>query len=197
MTSLANFPRGTVAFLVTSNIHKFNEARHILGTFRIATAMLKRIDPVEIQDDNIENVAKVSAIDAAQKCNLPVVVEDAGLSVRALDGFPGPYSSYIFKTIGNDGILKLMENTTERDAHFQSVVAFMESTMRYPLCFIGEAEGEVTHKKRGTHGFGFDSIFSPLDSPKTFAEMTIEEKTQNSHRASAFAKFALWYKTNL
>ena len=85
------FPRGKVAYFVTSNIHKFQEARRLLAEHKIATAML-RVEAVEIQDDSLENIAKYSALDAVKNCGLPIFVEDAGLFVEALDGFPGPYS---------------------------------------------------------------------------------------------------------
>jgi XTP/dITP diphosphohydrolase len=193
---MTEFPKGRVAFLVTSNIHKFHEARRVLSEYKIATAMLKKVDAVEIQDDDIESVAKASAVDAAEKCNLPVVVEDAGLFVEALKGFPGPYSSYVYRTVGNDGVLKLMVNVADRRAYFKSVVAFLSPEMDTPLCFIGEVKGTIVEEKRGAQGFGFDPIFKPSGSSKTFAEMTVEEKNERSHRASAFRKFAEWYTAN-
>jgi XTP/dITP diphosphohydrolase len=194
---MRSFPKGRVAFLVTSNIHKFNEAQRVLSEYKIATAMLQKIDVIEIQDDNIENVAKASAVDAFQKCKLPIVVEDAGLSIKALNGFPGPYSSYVYRTIGNDRILELMENIADRNAYFKSVVAFLDSAMSSPVHFVGKVEGKIVKAKWGNHGFGFDPIFKPFDSSETFAEMTVEEKNQYSHRASAFRKFAQWYTANL
>jgi len=186
------FPRGRVAFFVTSNVHKFNEARLILAEYNVATAMLK-IEAVEIQDDNIENIAKASATNAAENCKLPIIVEDAGLFIKALNGFPGPYSSYVYRTIGTKGILKLMKNADKRDAHFQSVVAF-SSPEEAPLCFHGEARGKISLEERGKFGFGFDPIFEPSGvSNRTFAEMTTTEKNQHSHRAEALRKFAKWY----
>ncbi len=196
MTLMTRFLKGRVAFLVTSNIHKFNEARQVLSEYKIATAMLRQISAVEIQDDNIENVAKATAMDAVKKCNLPIVVEDAGLFVEALKSFPGPYSSYVYRTIGNDGVLKLMENMAHRNAYFKSVVAFLGPTMNEPLCFSGEVEGKIAKRKLGSQGFGFDPIFKPLSSSKTFAKMSVEEKNQRSHRALAFRKFAKWYTTS-
>jgi len=64
------FPRGRLAFFVTSNVHKFNEARRLLSEYKLATAMLK-IKAAEIQDDNLENIAKASAINAVKNCSLP------------------------------------------------------------------------------------------------------------------------------
>ncbi|UCE57914.1 MAG: XTP/dITP diphosphatase [Candidatus Bathyarchaeota archaeon] len=189
-----SFPRSRIAFFVTSNIHKFNEARKVLSQCELATAMLK-IKAVEIQDDSLENIAKASATEAVKNCSLPIIVEDAGLFIEALNGFPGPYSSYVYKSIGTKGILKLMENVAKRDAHFQSVVAF-SSPQESPRCFHGKANGKISMEVRGELGFGFDPIFEPSDdSNRTFAEMRMPEKNTSSHRAEALRKFAKWYKS--
>ncbi|MBA7697737.1 dITP/XTP pyrophosphatase [subsurface metagenome] len=132
----AGFPRGKVAYFVTSNIHKFQEARRVLSEYKIATAKL-RVGAVEIQDDNLENIAEASVLDAVKTCGLPIFVEDAGLFIEALKGFPGPYSKYVYNTIGTKGILKLMKNIEKRSAHFQSVIAF-SSPDEQPICFRGK-----------------------------------------------------------
>jgi XTP/dITP diphosphohydrolase len=186
------FPRGRLAFFVTSNVHKFNEARLILAEYKVSVAML-RVEAVEIQDDSLESIAKASAIDAVKKCGLPIFVEDAGIFIEALKGFPGPYSSYVYRTIGTKGILKLMENIDERDAYFQSVVAF-SSPEEAPKCFQGKVKGKISMEERGSSGFGFDPIFEPSGGNKeTFAEITTTEKNEYSHRAKAMRKFAEWY----
>ncbi|MGQ9460925.1 MAG: XTP/dITP diphosphatase [Candidatus Bathyarchaeaceae archaeon] len=188
----ANFPRGRLAFFITSNVHKFNEARRVLAEYKVAVAML-RTEAIEIQDDNLENIAKASAMDAVKKCGLPIFVEDAGLFIKALNGFPGPYSSYVYRTIGTKGILKLMENVDKREAYFQSVVAF-SSPEETPKCFQGKVKGKISMEERGSSGFGFDPIFEPSGGQKrTFAEMTTTEKNKYSHRAEALRKFAEWY----
>jgi len=192
LTSRKQFPRGRIAFFVTSNIHKFNEARLILAEYKLATAMLK-IEAVEIQDDSLESIAKASAMDALKKCGLPIFVEDAGLFIEALNGFPGPYSSYVYRTVGTKGILKLMGNIDKRDAYFQSAVAF-SSLEEVPKCFRGRVKGRISMEERGSSGFGFDPIFEPSGGRKrTFAEMTTTEKNEYSHRAKALRKFAEWY----
>ena len=143
-----------IAFFVTGNVHKFHEARSVLSKFSIATAMLN-IEAVEIQDDDIEIVAKTSARDAVHKSGLAVFVEDAGLFINALKGFPGSYSSYVYRTIGTVGILKLMKTMDKRDAYFQSVVAFFSPHERSePLCFKGKVCGKITCEERGKQGFG-------------------------------------------
>lgn len=185
------FPKGRLAFFVTSNIHKFNEARSVLVKYEVATAMLN-IKTIEIQDDDLVTIAKATAIDAVKKCGLPIIVEDAGLFIKALKGFPGPYSSYVYRTIGTKGILKLMKHVSNRDAQFHSTVAF-NSPENLPKCFHGKVEGEIALEERGSSGFGFDPIFERSSSHVTFAEMTTEEKNRYSHRARALRKFARWY----
>lgn len=185
--------KSRVVWLVTGNLHKFNEACQIMREYSLAVGMLRKIEAVEVQDDDIENVASTSVLDAARRSRLSVAVEDAGLFIKALSGFPGPYSSFVFRTIGNDGILKLMKNVADRSACFRSVVAFSSPGRSRPLCFIGEVEGEILTRKLGAEGFGFDPIFRPVRSRKTFAQMTIGEKNLRSHRASAFRDFAEWY----
>jgi len=189
---MSKFPIGNVAFFATSNIHKFNEARLSLSEFKIAVAMLK-VKIVEIQDNSIENIAVARALDAVKKCRLPIIVEDAGLFIRVLNKFPGPYSSYVFQAIGTNGILRLMKDIDDRDAYFHSVVAFCKPKEK-PITFHGKVEGKIVQEERGNAGFGFDPIFAPLkDGGRTFAEMEIEEKNRYSHRAEALRKFAKWY----
>lgn len=184
-------------FLVTSNVNKFNEARFVLRDHGLALCMIKKIDIVEHQDDNIESIAKASSINAAKRLNLPVIVEDAGLSIEALNGFPGPYSSYVYRTIGNLKILKLLEGVENRDAYFTSAVAYNTAQMDEPLCFVGKVKGQILRRERGISGFGFDPIFTPLKCSKTFAEMTVREKNRFSHRALAFREFAKWYSRGI
>lgn len=187
-----------VAFFVTGNIHKFHEARSVLSEHNIAVAMLN-LDTVEIQADKIKTIAKASASDAARKCGLPVFVEDAGLFVKALKGFPGPYSNYVYRTIGTKGILKLMETMSRRDAYFHSVIAFCNPyEEKEPLCFEGRVQGGLSYEERGKQGFGFDPIFEPhTGNGETFAQMTTEEKNKYSHRAHALQKFATWYRLHV
>lgn len=186
------FPRGKVAYFATSNIHKFQEACLILSKYRIATAKLK-IEVIEIQNDNLEKIARASVQDAVEKCGLPLFVEDAGLFIAALNSYPGPYSKYVYKTIGLEGVLKLMKNVENREAFFKSVIAF-GSPKGKPVSFVGKVDGKLSLKKRGTYGFGYDPIFIPVDgNGRTFAEMDITQKNKYSHRSKALTKFAEWY----
>ena len=188
--------KGRVVFFATNNVNKFNEARSVLAEYKIALGML-RVKTAEIQSDSLNEIAQTSAIDAFRRCRLPIIVEDAGLFIDALHGFPGPYAAYVYKTIGNAGLLKLMENVENRKAKFQSAIAYYDGHSEEPTCFEGEAVGEITMKERkgnGKSGFGFDPIFQPSGSAKSICGNDMEEKNGYSHRAKAVRKFAEWYK---
>ena len=191
------FPlKGKIVFFATGNIHKFQEIASILTRIDIAVGMI-RVKDTEIQSDSLVEIAQTSARDIFKRYGLPVIVEDAGLFIDALKGFPGPYAAYAYKTICNKGLLKLMEKVKNRKAHFQSAIAYCDSEAEAPIIFKGEANGIITFAERsgnGKSGFGFDPIFEPKGSAKTFAEMTLEEKNTFSHRAKAVRNFAEWYK---
>jgi XTP/dITP diphosphohydrolase len=137
----------------------------------------------EIQADTLQAVAEHAMHDLAEVLDPPFVLEDAGLFVDALDGFPGVYSSYVFGTLGNGGLLTLLADVENRSARFRSVVGYHNGETTHT--FEGVVEGTITREQRGDHGFGFDPIFQPQDHKRTFAEMTSDEKTQVSHRSRA------------
>jgi len=122
-------------------------------------------------------------------------MEDSGLFIEKLNGFPGPYSSYVYRKIGCDGILKLLEGEKERDAKFVSIVGFKKDKLI--RIFKGEIVGKISYKKKGTHGFGFDPIFMPENIEKTFAEMNLEEKNLWSHRGRAFKALGEWLQGSI
>ena len=177
-------------YFATTNSHKFEEARLILTEYGIEVLRLDAKGQ-EIQAKTIEEIAMASAKYVARRRKTPAIVEDAGLFVEALNGFPGPYSSYVNQTIGNKGLLKLLEGITNRRAEFRSAVAFSGPTTK---CFSGVVFGNISNEERGSSGFGYDPIFEPLEGGgRTFAEMAMEEKNTHSHRAKALRSFAEWY----
>ncbi len=186
--------KGRIAFFVTGNVHKFHEARAVLKKYGISTAMLN-LETNEIQADEIDAIAEASVLEAATESAMPVFVEDAGLFITALNGFPGPYSSYVYRTLGAKGILRLMRDVDQRDAYFHSVVAFCDPVEAFSIkCFGGKVKGRITLEERGKLGFGFDPVFEPEAEPgRTFAEMTQQEKNKYSHRALALKEFGEWY----
>jgi XTP/dITP diphosphohydrolase len=163
----------------------------VAAEFGITLRQLRR-GKMEIQSDELEEIASFAAKEACEFTLRPVVAEDSGLFIHTLRGFPGPYSAYVHRTIGNRGILRLLESAHNRDAHFQAAVAFCKPRAR-PTCFSGVVKGSITRRPVGRFGFGFDPIFSPKEGDgRTFAQMAAEEKNMFSHRARAFAKFFNW-----
>jgi len=169
------------------------EVAELASRFGIQVKQLKR-SKVEIQSDSLQEIATFAAVGACEAAGHPVVAEDAGFFVRALGGFPGPYSSYVYKTIGTDGILELLRNTEDRAAFFQAAVAYCRPRA-HPLCFRGNVKGKVTRQAKGTQGFGFDPIFKPSKGDgRTFAQMNTAEKNRFSHRAKAFTGLFTWLR---
>ncbi|MEM3065498.1 MAG: RdgB/HAM1 family non-canonical purine NTP pyrophosphatase [Candidatus Nitrosotenuis sp.] len=179
--------RSSELFFASTNRHKFAEAKEILSSFGIRLSFLK-LEAVEIQSDSLFEIARQKALDAYSKCKKPVIIEDDGLFINSLGGFPGPYSSYVFKTIGNSGIIKLVKK--DRRAEFCAIISYCDKTKR-PKQFRGVTKGTISKKPRG-RGWGYDPIFVPEGKTKTYGEMT--EKNTISHRYRALKKFATWYQ---
>ena len=117
-----------------------------------------------------------------------MLVEDSGLFIEALGGFPGVYSAYVLRTLGPSRLLRLL-GVRERRAHFVTVFGYAPSRGRVQL-FRGEVHGRLADRPRGRHGFGFDPIFVPDGLDRTFAEMELAEKDRRSHRGRALEALA-------
>ncbi len=177
-------------YFVTSNKGKYAEAQAIFGNL-----IQKDIGYIEIQADTLEEVADFGMKEVAfrlyrqEKREEPVMLEDAGLFIEALKGFPGVYSAYVQKTVGNSGILRLMQGEQNRSAYFKSVVAYIEPGMETRL-FAGEVHGQIGFEARGSKGFGYDPIFYVDDV--SLGEMGMESKNQISHRAASMMALKKW-----
>lgn len=147
----------------------------------------------EMQADSLEMVIIQGLEWLLQHYKRPLVADDSGLFIDALGGFPGVYSAYAYKTIGLDGVLKLMGGAEKRSARFECVLGFAKPDSE-PLLFKGVSEGKISESKKGAKGFGFDPIFIPAGYEKTFAELPMEEKNRLSHRGRAFEKFFQYLK---
>jgi len=183
-----------VVYLASTNVHKYLEAREITAQYGLSLAFLRE-DVPELQHDDVAEIAREGAIWAAEKWDLPVLVEDTGLFIEALGGFPGPYASYVYRTIGLPGVLKLLEGVEDRRACFRTALAFCDGRGAEPVVFTGEVWGRIATEARGTGGFGYDPIFVPDGGDgRTFAEMSRSEKNALSHRARAFRAFSEWFR---
>jgi len=176
---------------ITGNQHKVKEAQGIFHQFNIEVEHVDLGYP-EIQGELID-VARFGAVDAARRLGRPVIVEDAGLFIKALNWFPGTYSSYVQDTLGNQGILKLMNNVKDRYAEFRSVIGFATPKTE-PETFLGVVGGQIAHQEKGDHGFAYDPLFVPEGYNQTFGELTRKEKNEFSHRRRSLENFAQWYK---
>ena len=172
-------------FFVSSNNHKYQEAKIILDSLGINLGFLKS-NLEEIQSNSLDTIAIAKARDAFSKFKKPLIIEDDGLFIDSIDGFPGPYSSYVFKTIGNKGILNLLK--TNRKAKFVSIITYCDKMNLQS--FEGKLNGKISKIQKGA-GWGYDPIFIPNNSKKTFAE--INNKNKLSHRYKALKKFSNWY----
>ena len=171
---------------VSSNKNKLYEAKNILAKNKINLGFFKG-SLKEIQADSIKEIAAQKADDAYRRIHKPVIIEDAGLFIDSLNGFPGPFSSYVFKTIGNSGILRLVK--TNRKAKFQSVVAYCDNKYGIVL-FDAKVEGKISKNSKG-RGWGYDPIFIPQGQTKTYAMFS--NKNEISHRYKALKKFSNWF----
>lgn len=174
---------------ITGNQHKVEEAEKIFQKFNIK---LKHINlGYDELQGTLEEVSIYGAKYAARKLEEPVIVEDAGLFIKALNGFPGTYSSYVQDTLGNQGILKLMNGIGDRYAEFRSVIGYCTPTTE-PEIFLGRVSGEIATQEKGELGFAFDPIFMVPELGKTFGELTTEEKNKFSHRKNSLELFVKW-----
>ncbi len=169
-------------YFKTSNKHKYLEAKEILSKYNIDVEWINE-KYKEIQAEGLEEVV----LEALKNVKNNTFIEDAGLFIDALNGFPGVYSSFIFKKIGNEGILKLMEGIKNRKAKFISVIGIkIDNECKI---FKGVVEGVIADEIRGNGGFGYDPIFIPSGYTRTFAEDT-KIKNEVSHRRRALEELA-------
>jgi len=182
----------TLNFL-TGNSGKLAEAQTLFGSlgWKIQSFEVdgKVPDVIEPQSDNLTTVALakiaqgVELLAAEGRIEESLLVEDSGLFIDALPDFPGVYSAHVHKSLGCEGILRLLDE--ERAAHFLTVIALW--TGEAVEVFVGRCDGKISMEIKGDGGFGYDPIFIPddIDNDYTFAEMTREEKSTCSHRSRA------------
>ena len=189
-----------VIFFVSNNIHKYSEIKSILHdrTTDIILNFYKQ-NIIEIQDDKIEKIAIEKAKSAYNIVKRPIIIEDDGLFINSLNGFPGQYSSYVFKALGNKGILHLLECRKDRSAFFKSIFVYHNGIIS--KVFTGQVNGKISSTITDG-GWGYDPIFSPLHNDnindcKTFATLSqSNKKNEVSHRKIALDKFVKWFHQN-
>jgi XTP/dITP diphosphohydrolase len=175
---------------VTGNAGKVAELRQQLGPRGITVVQDKRGYP-EVQADTLREVAEAGARHLlADGLRPPFLLEDSGLFVAALRGWPGVYSRHALGTVGIPGLLKLMADVEAemRTAAFQACLLYVDGSGR-PHAFEGACPGRIAERAAGDGGFGFDPVFVPKGEELTFAQMEPAQKARSSHRGKAVRAF--------
>lgn len=178
-------------YFLSTNINKFTEIYPILHEYKVAVKFLN-MKLREIQAESLREIAQEKSKDAFKAVSKPVIVEDDGLFIHRLKGFPGSNSSFVFKTIGNVGILKLLSHLRDRSASFVSVFVYNDGNN--VRSFVGKTDGKISSKIAGP-GWGYDPIFIPTGSELSFGELR-DKKMRISHRTKGITAFAKWYGRN-
>lgn len=182
--------------IASNNQHKIDEIKQILGNKFEQILSLSEAgivcDPEENGKTFLDNaLIKVRAV--AKLTDMPVLGDDTGLCVDALNGAPGVHSARFAGDHDNAKnrakLLYELQDETNRKAHFSTAVALLYPDGRL-VTAEGRVDGEILHTEVGTNGFGYDSLFYCNEIGKTFAEATAEEKNAVSHRGRALQNLA-------
>jgi len=182
--------------LATNNPHKAEELAAILaGSDGLRVLTLRELDrtvPEPVEDGaSLEANAYIKAHEIHTATGLPVIADDTGLEVAALGGAPGIISA---RYAGEDAsyadncrrLLAELEGAGDRSARFRTVICYVD---QYRTLFAeGSVDGEIMRQARGEGGFGYDPLFLPAGSERTFAEMSAAEKNRISHRGRALVQ---------
>jgi len=185
--------------VATKNEHKVHEIALVLPS--VIELAIEDLD-IDVEEDGetfIEN-SIIKALEYGKHLNEPVIADDSGLSIDALDGFPGVMSArymeghnYIEKM---ESILTLLKNSTDRSARFVCAATYFNPKSKFLLSVEGYVHGTIAYEIRGEQGFGYDPIFIPDGYDQTFGELGKDVKRFISHRSNAFKKlFDLLLKT--
>ncbi len=179
--------------VATNNVNKFQEIREMLPeTIELSTLEdIGCTEDIPETADTLEGNASLKSIHVLENYGYDCFADDTGLEVDALDGAPGVYAArYAGENVTYDDnvnkMLSEMEGKEDRAAQFRTVISLRIDGMEY--FFEGVCRGEITKKKYGADGFGYDPIFKPEGYDITFSEMKSEEKAKISHRGIAVRK---------
>jgi XTP/dITP diphosphohydrolase len=187
-----------ILYVATKNEHKVAEIRPILKHLKVNLKSIAALPdiPDAIEDgDTFEENARLKANHYFKFLDQPVIADDSGLVVPALNGEPGIYSArYAGEksnyAMNNKKLLQKMENLKgdERKAYFICSVAYKDG--KKELSAEGKCDGRILLEERGNNGFGYDPVFEYPDLNQTFAEIEPKVKNKISHRFLAFSQLA-------
>ena len=170
--------------LVTGNPGKLAEAWTAIG----ADLESAEVDLPEIQSLDYREVLRAKAEEAWRRIGRPLVVEEAGLDLTALNGFPGPLVKWMLAAVGAEGIARIATALGDARAAARCFLLYKDGDRE--IVAEGRTEGTLVLPGRGTGGFGWDPVFLPEGATKTFAELTGAEKDAVSHRGKAWREMA-------
>lgn len=188
--------------LATNNKHKLQEVRAFLSPHKI---VVYGLNDLNLKPENVEENGKnyfenalIKAKSVAKLCDLPIIADDSGLEIEALDNEPGLHSARYAESLGGHAnaineILKRLENKNNRKARFVCDIVLVNESDK-PLLFEGIAPGEIADAPLGEGGFGYDPIFQSSEINKRFSELTQEEKNKVSHRGKALLKLLTYLR---
>lgn len=173
--------------MITSNPGKLREFQHELSRMDMRIRLVKE-SYEEIQADSLAEVVRHGLRELRGRGLDDFIIDDSGLFIDSLGGFPGVYSAYALRTLGCRGILKLMKGERSRGARFRCCIGAIVNGIE--IVVEEEAMGQLTLEERGRGGFGFDPIFRPSGDDRTYAEIPLEDKNLISHRGKALRSFS-------
>lgn len=184
-------------YFVTSNPGKIKSIKNILKDTDIGVEIeiLEAEYPEDKDQETTAHVALMGAKYCADKYQKSVLVTDAGIFIKALKGFPGVNTKFSFVRIGNEGILKLMEEKKDREVEWILSLGYCEPG-KEPVEFTSSLKGNISEHIQGENGFGFDRIFMPAGFNQTFGERP-ELRDKIGPFRDCLLKFAQWYNSNL
>lgn len=189
----------TKLVFASHNENKIKEVKKLLeGIFEVVSLTdINCFDDIPETADTIEGNAILKANYVTQNFGFNCFADDSGLLIDALNGAPGVYSARYAGEPKNDSnnlnlVLKNLNGQSNRSAHFKTVIALNLNGEQH--LFEGKILGEITEEPIGNNGFGYDPIFIPEGFTKTFAEMTMDEKSSMSHRGQAIKQLITFLK---
>ena len=188
--------------LATNNKHKLQEVRAYLAPHKMVVYGLNDLNlrPEEVEENgkNYFENALLKAKAVAKLTDLPIIADDSGLEIEALDNEPGLHSARYAESLGGHAnaiqeILKRLKDKDNRNARFVCDIVLVNDGDK-PLLFEGIAPGYIADAPIGENGFGYDPIFHSIEANKRFSILTQEEKSKVSHRGKALRKLLTYLR---
>ena len=179
-----------LAFL-TGNENKFREAKKLLNN--VVDLRMEGLDLPEIQEIDSQKIIRAKIKEAKKYIPNNFFITDVSLTLKGMNGLPGPLIKWFMKTVGNEGLVKLTKTFGNPDAEAVVVLGYVDSEGKEHF-FEGKISGRIV-PPRGENGFAWDKVFQPDGFSKTFAEMSLEEKNEISMFKRALLELKKYLQT--